>query len=286
MNTDLSRGLVDVATLHAHLDDPQWRVFDCRFDLADPGAGECRYVEAHIPGARHAHLDHHLSSPITPCSGRHPLPDMDALCRWLGEQGVTPETRVVAYDDSLQMFSTRLWWLLRQLGHEQVAVLDGGWSGWLAAGAPVDRAPPRTAPRPPYPGRFNTASVVGSDTVLSNLENPRYLLIDVRAAERYRGEIEPIDPVAGHIPGAINRPLDGNLDAAGRFLPPEAIRARYASLFASWPAGRQVYMCGSGVSACQPLLALHQAGLGIPKLYAGSWSEWIRDPTRPVATGA
>ncbi len=285
MSVDLGRGLVDAATLKAHLEDPGWRVFDCRFDLMDPAAGERQYAEGHVPGAVYAHLDRHLSSPITPESGRHPLPDFDALRRWLGEQGVDRQTRVVAYDDSLQMMSSRLWWLLRMLGHEQVAVLDGGWSGWLAQGGPVDRSAPAARPRPPYAGEFDAASVVGSDALRDNIEQGDWLLVDVRAAERFRGEIEPIDPVAGHIPGAVNIPLTDNLDDGGFFRGDDEIRRIYAPLLAQYPAERQVYMCGSGVSACQPLLALHKAGLGIPRLYAGSWSEWIRDPERPIATG-
>ncbi len=281
---DLRSGVIDVQRLAAHRDDPNLRIVDCRFDLIEHEQGPARYGEGHVPGAVHAHLERDLSGPITPQSGRHPLPDMTRFRDWLGRQGIDRETRVVAYDDNLQMASSRLWWLLRMHGHEQVAVLDGGWQAWLEQSGPVERERPRP-PERRFEGEFDPAFVVGAEEIRQRLDDPKQLLVDVRAPERYSGVVEPIDPVAGHIPGAVNRPLDQNLDASGRFLDADAIRALYAPLIARAPVERQVYYCGSGVSACQPLLALHRAGLGMAKLYAGSWSEWIRDPERPIATG-
>ena len=286
---DLSRGLVDVETLAHHFREPDWRIVDCRFDLMNPDAGELEWHQGHVPGATYAHLDRVLSSPVTSQSGRHPLPDLPAFVEWLGQQGIDEQTRVVAYDDSLSMYAARLWWLLRMLGHPQVAVLDGGWSAWRAAGLPVDTALPRPEariyrPRNPI-RRFDEAAVVDTQAVERNIEQRKFLLVDVRTAERYRGEAEPIDPVAGHIPGSVNLPLTENVDEHGFFHSPRTLRELYAPLYQSHPPERQAYLCGSGVSACQPLLAQHAAGLGLPRLYAGSWSEWIRDPQRPVASG-
>ncbi len=286
---DLSHGLVDVETLSNHYSEPGWRVVDCRFDLMNPDAGEQEWLQGHIPGAAYAHLDRVLSSPVTPRSGRHPLPDLPAFVDWLGQQGIDEHTRVVAYDDSLSMYAARLWWLLHMLGHEQVAVLDGGWSAWRQAGLPVDAEPSRPEARVYRPRnpirRFEEAAVVDAQAVERNIGHGDFLLVDVRTAERYRGEAEPIDPVAGHVPGSVNLPLTENVDERGFFHSPKALRELYAPLYQSHPPERQAYLCGSGVSACQPLLAQHAAGLGLPLLYAGSWSEWIRDPNRPVAIG-
>lgn len=287
--TDLSQGLIDARTLSSHLGEPGWAVVDCRFDLMNPDAGRGQWEQGHVPGSVHAHLDEVLSSPVTPDSGRHPLPDHAAFVDWLGRQGIDESTRVVALDDSGAMYAARLWWLMRMLGHGQVAVLDGGWSAWIKAALPVDAEMPSPHPVRYRPRRsledFNQADVVDSRDVETNLDRGDYLLVDVRAPERYRGESEPIDPVAGHVPGSVNLPLTLNLDEQGFFRKPQALRELYAPLYRDWPADRQAYLCGSGVSACQPLLAQHVAGLGLPRLYAGSWSEWIRDPNRPIATG-
>jgi thiosulfate/3-mercaptopyruvate sulfurtransferase len=279
--------LIDQRALAAEIDHPDWRVIDCRFDLAAPAQGERAYREAHLPGAHYAHLDRELSSPITPSSGRHPLPDPARLCRWLGGLGITPQTQVIAYDDSGGSMAVRLWWLLRWLGHGPVALLDGGWQAWVQAGRPTtaDDPPARTAvERPCHP---DPTQVVDSAEIERELagDRRRLLLLDARTGERFRGEAEPIDPVAGHIPGAINLPLQQNLDKDGRFRPAAELHALYSAALRGHPAERIAVMCGSGVTACHNLLAMEIAGLGGGRLYAGSWSEWIRDPARAVATG-
>jgi len=284
MNLDT---LVDCRQLGDRLGDPDWRVFDCRFDLADTGWGERKYDESHLPGAIYAHLDRDLSGPITPTSGRHPLPDPGLLCRWLGQHAVRNDTQVVVYDDSGGTMAVRLWWLLRWLGHQRVALLDGGWQAWTQAGLPTQK----TLPRPVAATRFRCLpdwqQVVDSDKILRQHREGgnALLLMDARSAERYRGEVEPIDPVAGHVPGAINLPLQQNLAADGRFMPAASLRSLYDQALAGRPARDVVLMCGSGVTACHNLLAMEIAGLPGGRLYAGSWSEWIRDPGRPVERG-
>ena len=276
--------LITAATLHAHLDDPDWVVVDCRFNLADPAAGRRAYQAGHIPGARYAHLDEDLSAPVTATTGRHPLPDPARLAATLGAWGIGPGTQVLAYDDLGGMLAAaRLWWLLRWLGHTAVAVLDGGLPAWTRAGLPLSTDVPVIAAR--------TFIARPDDRLWLTVEQvqglPAHeLLLDARGAARYRGEMEPIDPVAGHMPGALNLPTESNLAADGCFLPAAALRARFAALLGERPAARVVHSCGSGVTACHNLLAMEVAGLSGSRLYAGSWSEWIRDPQRPVATGA
>lgn len=276
--------LITAATLQAHLDDPDWVVVDCRFNLADPAAGRRAYQDGHIPGARYAHLDEDLSAPVTATTGRHPLPDPARLAATLGAWGIGPGTQVLAYDDLGGMLAAaRLWWLLRWLGHTAVAVLDGGLPAWTRAGLPLSTDVPVIAAR--------TFIARPDDRLWLTVEQvqglPAHeLLLDARGAARYRGEMEPIDPVAGHIPGALNLPTESNLAADGCFLPAAALRARFAALLGERPAARVVHSCGSGVTACHNLLAMEVAGLSGSRLYAGSWSEWIRDPQRPVATGA
>lgn len=276
--------LITAATLQAHLDDPDWVVVDCRFNLADPAAGRCAYQAGHIPGARYAHLDQDLSAPVTATTGRHPLPDPARLAEQLGAWGIGPETQVVTYDDLGGMLAAaRLWWLLRWLGHTAVAVLDGGLPAWTRAGLPLSPDVPVIAAR--------TFTARPDDRLWLTVEQvqglPAHeLLLDARGAARYRGEMEPIDPVAGHMPGALNLPTESNLAADGCFLPAAALRARFAALLGERPAARVVHSCGSGVTACHNLLAMEVAGLSGSRLYAGSWSEWIRDPQRPVAMGA
>lgn len=279
--------LIDAATLAKHLGEPGWIVVDCRFDLADTQRGETAYADAHIPGARYAHLDHHLSSPITPDSGRHPLPDPAMLCAWLGSIGITPDTQVVVYDDSGATMAVRLWWLLRWLGHTAVAVLDGGWQAWTQAGLPIDAEPAEIGASARYPGRPNDDMLVTTRSIEQQLREQRddVLLLDARTYIRFRGEAEPIDPVAGHIPDAVNLPLQHNLTETGVFKTAEALRALYTPLLGDRDPSMLAAMCGSGVTACHNLLAMEIAGLHGAKLYAGSWSEWIRDPARPIATG-
>ncbi len=273
--------LIDVPGLSANLGHPDWALFDCRCNLLEPGAGRAAYDAGHIPGARFADLDTDLSAPVTPATGRHPLPDPDVMAARLGAWGVDRATQVVVYDADNGAFATRLWWLLRWLGHDAVALLDGGFRAWTEAAGAVTTALPERAAR-----RFEAARrprlAVDVDTVLAGDHGP---LLDARTPERFRGDREPIDPVAGHIPGALNLPLQGNLDARGRFLPPEQLRARYLAALGGAGPETAVHYCGSGVSACHNVLAMEHAGLHGSRLYAGSWSEWIRDPERAVATG-
>jgi thiosulfate/3-mercaptopyruvate sulfurtransferase len=279
--------LIQPEQLAPHLGEPGWRVFDCRFDLADTARGEAAHAAGHLPGAFYAHLDRDLSSPITADSGRHPLPDPDRLVAWLGAHGVDRDTQVIAYDDSGGTMAVRLWWLLRWLGHARVALLDGGWQAWLAAGLPAEATAPAAVAARAFDGRPDPAQVVDSATLAAQVSAGRdeLLVMDARTPERFRGEKEPIDPVAGRVPGAVNLPLGLNLGADGRFRSAEELRALYAPVIGGRRPDQVVAMCGSGVTACHNLLAMAIAGLDGGRLYAGSWSEWIRDPARPVARG-
>lgn len=262
-------------------------IFDCRFDLMRPAAGREAHAQGHLPGAVHADLDHHLSAPAAQavCGGRHPLPQPAVWARTLGALGVTPEHHVVVYDAHGGMFAARLWWMLRWAGHVRVQVLDGGLPAWQRAGGTLQAgegaapAPVADYPMSATPGE----ALIDADTLARRLG--RAVLIDARAAERYRGDVEPLDPVAGHIPGALNRPFSANLGPDGRFLAPEALHAAFAPAVALGGAANVVHQCGSGVTACHNLLAMAVAGLPGAALYAGSWSEWCRDPARPVARG-
>jgi thiosulfate/3-mercaptopyruvate sulfurtransferase len=269
----------------AHLHDPSWLFVDCRFVLGQPDRGREMYLEAHIPGAVYADLDRDLSGPIVPGrTGRHPLPSEPDLEAMLSRLGVDEATQVVAYDEAAGgMAAARLWWLLQWAGHDAAAVLDGGLARWRAVGLPVSSGLEKRAPAR-FTGHFRPTMVAEPEDVLAAIGGAG-LVLDVRAAERYRGEHEPIDPVAGHIPGARSLPYHGNVGADGRFLAPDTIGQRLAP--ATHEAGPEntILYCGSGVTAAQSVLAYAHAGLGLPKLYAGSWSEWITDPERPVATG-
>jgi thiosulfate/3-mercaptopyruvate sulfurtransferase len=275
--------LISVAQLRERLGDASLVVFDCRHDLLQPEKGAQAYREGHVPGARFAHSDRDLSGPKTGRTGRHPLPDPAAFMQWLGAQGVDAGTQVVAYDYVGGGSATRLWWMLRWLGHQAVAVLDGGWEAWVAAGAPITADPPAIA-KATFVGTPRPVTVDVS-YVLSHLDDPAVTVLDARAAERYRGETEPIDPVAGHIPGALNRLYKNNLDAQGRFKSAAALRAEFEQLLGGRKPEQIVHQCGSGVSACHNILAMEIAGLTGSRLYPGSWSEWCADPSRPVAKG-
>lgn len=274
--------LIPVRTLAEHLGHPNWVVVDCRFDLTDGEAGRRAYALAHIPGARYAHLDEDLSGPITEHSGRHPLPDAAAFMRWLEHKGIGNATQVVAYDAGPGAIAARLWWLLRWLGHDAVAVLDGGFLAWQALGDPISRAQPR-----PQPAHFQgqPGAMPAIDTETLDRERTRYRIVDARVGERFRGDVEPVDAVAGHIPGAYNRPFPDNLGPNGGFLDRQSLRTAWGELLPAAGAAALVAMCGSGVTACHHVLALEHAGWHGARLYPGSWSEWIRDPTRPVACG-
>ncbi len=276
--------LVSTEILAAHLDDPRWIVFDCRHDLARPDAGREAYLKSHIPGARFMHMDGDLSGPLTGRNGRHPLPDPAVFAAKVGAAGVGPGSQVVAYDAQGGTSAARLWWMLRWLGHDPVAVLDGGLAAWRREERPETAALPRIAAArfEPHP-RPETVDV---GFVASHLRDPAVKLVDARSTERYRGEAEPIDPVAGHIPGSVNRFVGENLDAGGVFKPAAQLRTEWQGLLAGMPAEGVVHSCGSGVAACHNLLAMEIAGLAGSRLYAGSWSEWCADSHRPVAVGA
>lgn len=279
--------LASVEAVAAALGDPALRLVDARAVLADPLAGRAAYAASHLPGAVHADLDRDLSDHAVQGRGRHPLPDAVAFARRVGEWGIAPAHQVVVYDaGDGSMAAARAWWLLKLLGHERVAVLDGGLAAWRAAGLPetAEDAPP--ASLPPYPSEgFDRSRIADAADVAARLGEAPGWLLDARGAERYRGEVEPIDPVAGHVPGALNRPFAQNL-RDGRFRPAAELRGELQPLLHGRAPSEAVLMCGSGVTACHLLLAMEHAGLPGAKVYAGSWSGWIADPSRPVATGA
>jgi thiosulfate/3-mercaptopyruvate sulfurtransferase len=273
--------LVDAEALAARLGAADLRLFDCRFALNDAAAGEAAWREAHLPGAQYAHLDRDLSGPHRHGAGRHPWPGDEAFGAWLGRCGVTPETQVVAYDGGDGAYAARLWFLLSAFGHRRVAVLDGGWARWTALGLPTDAEVPAIQATT-CSGQFDRSLLFDAGEIAARLEVGD-ALVDARAGERYRGEIEPIDRVAGHVPGAINRPYAMNLDA-GRFKPAKQLAEEFAALLGDRSPQQVIAMCGSGVTACHHLLAMTHAGLSGARLFTGSWSGWIEDPTRPVAT--
>jgi thiosulfate/3-mercaptopyruvate sulfurtransferase len=277
--------LIDANTLSEHLSRDDLTLIDCRFDLANTQWGEVEFARAHLPGAQYLHLDRDLSGPVTPASGRHPLPEPDRFASRLAALGAARDGQIVAYDQGNAAYGARLWWLARWIGLRNVAVLDGGIAAWRAAGLPLETAVRTSQPREIEVSLAADAWV--STEALDELrQRPGNLLIDARGAERFAGRNETLDPVAGHIPGARNRPFLDNLGADGRFLSAAALRERFETLLGSVAPSSLVSMCGSGVTACHSLLALEHAGLHGARLYAGSWSEWIRDPRRPIATGA
>jgi thiosulfate/3-mercaptopyruvate sulfurtransferase len=286
------RTLIDASTLQQTLQQdladnraPNWVLLDCRFNLIQPDAGRALYRQGHIPTAQYADLNLDLSSPITATSGRHPLPDPKRLAQRLGQWGIGPDTQVVVYDDMGGAMASRGWWLLRWLGHDRVALLDGGLPAWIAAGGELSAAASQPAPCAAYPLALHRNWVVGCEAVVANLAGQSFTLIDARNVERFRGEQEPIDPVAGRVPGALNRPVPDNLTATGRFKPADQLRVEWLALLGDVESDQVVTMCGSGVTACHLLLSLELAGLSGARLYAGSWSEWIRDANRPVEVG-
>ena len=263
---------------------PDWVVIDCRFELADSDWGETAYGIGHIPGAHFAHLDRHLCGEVSGASGRHPLPAWSRFAERLGQWGVHSGTQVIVYDQDNGAYAARLWWMLRALGHDSVALLDGGWCAWLRAGGGEERMVP-----PLRSGRYRARPGSGWVTcgrLQRELSAGSCLLVDARAGERFRGECEPIDPVAGHVPGAVSRPYTDNLASDNSLLPAARLRTQWSGLLNRREPTEVVHMCGSGVTACLNLLAMEVAGLSGSRLYVGSWSEWIRDPSRPVAVGA
>ncbi len=275
--------LIGALDLAAHLQDPDWVLIDCRFDLTNPAFGLEAWRRSHIAGALFLDIDADLCGPRTGRNGRHPLPDPARLAARLGACGIAAHTQVVAYDDTEGMFAARLWWLLRWLGHERVAVLDGGLQAWCRAGQALDGATPVALARDYVPKA--PSGHLELEYVLAHLGAPDMLLLDARSPDRFRGENEMLDPVGGHIPGAINRYFRDNLATDGCFKPAAQLRAEFDAVLAGHAAAQVVHQCGSGVTGCHNLLAMEVAGLGGSKLYAGSWSEWCADPARPVATG-
>jgi thiosulfate/3-mercaptopyruvate sulfurtransferase len=273
-------------------------VFDCTFDLMKPELGQQQFDESHIPGAVYVNLDKHLSvknDPTAASGGRHPLPSRETFAHWLDSIGFTNAHQAVVYDRNNVNYCGRLWWMLKWLGHDAAAVLDGGLQAWQAAGGGVESAAERaknaskTKKSPNIPSNYVLASeliaLTAIKTVANNLNNGNQTIIDARAAPRFRGEVEPLDPVAGHIPGALNRPFAENMGADGKFKPAEVLRAEFTQLLAGRDPSTVVHHCGSGVSAVPNVLAMQIAGFGATGLFAGSWSEWVGDASRPVAQG-
>lgn len=279
------RTLIDAPALADLIRERDVLIVDCRFDLADPARGVRDYAQGHIPGAAYADLNHDLSDLAKPDQGRHPLPDAAAFAATLGRWGWTAGLPVVAYDTASGVIAAaRLWWLLRLTGQREVAVLDGGLAAWIQAGFALSDAASARAPTQ-VDLAFDVAQLVNTREMLQLYQDPQWLLLDARAAPRFRGEVEPLDKVAGHIPGARNRPFDQNLGSDGRFKPAAQLRSEFAALLGTHAPADVVNMCGSGVTACHNLLALEYAGLGGARLYAPSWSGWCADPTRAVALG-
>ncbi len=274
--------LVQAETLAGALGRSDLVIVDCRFSLSDPAAGEHAYLSSHLPGAAYAHLERDLSDMGPGGDGRHPWPTADMFLARLSRWGVAPGDQVVAYDDGNGAIAARLWFLLHALGHQNAAVLDGGWDRWTALGLPVSSAP-RAPAHSAYRGHFDPARLCDAGGVEDHLARGG-LLVDARAPERFRGEEEPLDRVAGHVPGAVNRPFALNLED-GRFKSPVALAAEFRALLGEHAPADVVVMCGSGVTACHHLLAMERAGLKGARLYPGSWSGWIADPARRVATG-
>lgn len=271
--------LISPEELQRHLSDPDWVIVDCRFELADTEWGRRQYAAGHIPGALYAHLDADLSGPPVTDNGRHPLPTPAAMTALFGRWGIDEGKQVVVYGARNGAYAARLWWMLQYMGHEATAVLDGGWAAWQAAGLPVS-----DAVQTPRPAIF-TGAPRREWLVQMTAVPDAPLLVDSRGPARYRGEIEPIDKKAGHIPGAVNYFYEENWGADGRYLPAEQLRAKFQALLGETPPDEAVFYCGSGVSACVNVLAMAHSGVGYGRLYVGSWSEWSRHPENPVATG-
>lgn len=268
------------------LGDSRLLLFDCRYELARPDAGREAWLRGHLPGAVHADLHHDLAGPTSPTSGRHPLPDPQDFAARLRRWGVDDDSLLLAYDDATGMWASRFWWMASKwLGHRHVAVMDGGMRRWLQLGLPTSTDPAPMRPTGNFAARPDAGACVDADTTQAAALDPRRRVLDARAAERYRGEVEPIDLVAGHVPGALNHPSSGVVAADGLFLPPAKLASTFSQSLGSVSPADTITMCGSGVTACHLLLAMEHAGLPGARLYPGSWSEWSRDPARPVARG-
>jgi thiosulfate/3-mercaptopyruvate sulfurtransferase len=277
--------LISAAELQNRTEDPEWRIVDCRFDLSRPERGYEEYRAGHIPGAAYAHLDRDLAGPVAATTGRHPLPQPELFMATLGRWGISRESRIVAYDDGNGAIAARLWWMLRWIGHSDVRVLDGGYKAWIRHGFEASRELP-VFPSRDYRGRADPRTVIATDELQRQIDtHAAPTVLDARDADRFRGEREPIDAVAGHVPGARNLPLGRSLNDDGSWRSPAELEELWS---AALPGGRDqpwIAMCGSGVTACHLALSAQLAGYAAPRLYVGSWSEWIRDHRRPVATG-
>lgn len=272
--------IIDCLTLSRHLTDPQWRVMDCRFDLFKPAAGREEFSKAHIPGAQHVDLDRDLAGPVTATSGRHPLPDVDDFIRCIQRWGIGPETQVIVHDGQNNALAVRLWWMLRWLGHTRVAVLDGGFQAWQVSGYPLTTTQQHYSPTG-YTPQADDSQWLNVTAVEKGMANDDLILIDARDPGRFAGTADdPFDKIAGHIPGALNMPFMKNLDAEGKFLPPDVIRQQFLNSVQNINHNKVVHSCGSGITACHNILAMEIAGLGHSYLYPGSWSEWITNPDR------
>ncbi len=275
--------LISSTQLFQHLHHRPWVIIDCRFNLADSQAGATAYRHGHIPGAHYLHLDNDLSSAVKHYTGRHPLPDFKILAKKLGTLGVSNTHQVIAYDDANGAFAARLWWLLRVMGHEDVAVLDGGIPHWQQHDFEITTSLPKPAPCT-FRVYLDDQQWLSALQLENALATQAITLLDARTEERYQGRVEPIDPVAGHIPKAVNRPFQHNLQTSGLFKPAAQLADEFGDVVGSTDGQNVVHMCGSGVTACHNLLAMDVAGLGGSRLYAGSWSDWIGDKNRAVAT--
>ena len=277
--------LIEVEELRANVRATDWIVLDCRFDLTHPDKGRQAFLNGHIPGARYVDLDRDLSAPITADSGRHPLPDPEGFARRVGTWGIDNDTQIIIYDDANAGYAARAWWMLRWIGARRVAVLNGGIAAWQAAGGPIEHANSAIASPKAFTARVRADWVLSAEQVIAALREPDPLLVDARAAGRFTGAVEPIDPVAGHVPGARNFPFSDNVQQDGRLPAPAVLRERWQAFLGGKSPQDIISMCGSGVTACHHLLTLEAAGLPGARLYAGSWSQWIRDPARPVTRG-
>jgi thiosulfate/3-mercaptopyruvate sulfurtransferase len=276
--------LISTEELAARISDKSIVICDCRHDLMDLEKGRRAYAEGHIPGAHFLHLDSDLSGAKNGQNGRHPLPNVEAFAKTMGSIGVDKSKHVIAYDDTGGPYAARLWWLLRWLGHDNVSILDGGINKWASENRPVDRITPNATPAN-FLATPRAGTSVDANFILANLAKATSIVVDARAPERYRGETEPIDPVAGHIPGALNRVFKNNLNADGTFKSASTLRQEFTALLGTHSANEVINQCGSGVTACHNLFAMEIAGLSGSKLYPGSWSEWCASPARPVAKG-
>jgi len=276
--------LINPEDLVKNLQNPDWVVFDCRFSLAEPDAGQLSYIQGHIPNARYVNLDHDLSSPKTATTGRHPLPNVDVFASKLSMWGVNKNTQVVIYDSAEGAFAARMWWMLRWLGHDAVALLNGGFERWQNEGHPVTAKLPDLTPRQ-FIAQPNADMLIDADAVETARQAGK-IIIDARGPDRFAGQNETLDPIGGHVPSAINMPFMGNLAENKTFLSENELKDRFTQVFGQTPSEEVINMCGSGVTACHNLLAMEMIGMTDSKLYVGSWSDWITTPSRPVATGS